>query len=61
MGIYGSKGTITFSIFKNYSLVLSNEQGRAELFIDHPENIQLYHVQQMREDLSGNSKHPSTG
>jgi 1,5-anhydro-D-fructose reductase (1,5-anhydro-D-mannitol-forming) len=59
--IYGSKGKITFSVFENDLIVLSNEQGQTELFIEHPENIQLYHVQQMREDLLGNSNHPSTG
>lgn len=59
--IYGSKGKITFSVFENDSVVLSNEQGQTELFIAHPENIQLYHVQQMREDLLGNGFHPSTG
>jgi 1,5-anhydro-D-fructose reductase (1,5-anhydro-D-mannitol-forming) len=59
--IYGSKGKITFSVFENDPIVLSNAQGKTELFIEHPENIQLYHVQQMREDLLGNSKHPSTG
>ncbi|WP_035668717.1 Gfo/Idh/MocA family protein [Flavobacterium sp. 83] len=59
--IFGSKGKITFSVFENEPLVLSNEQGKTELFIEHPENIQLYHVKQMREDLLGNSKHPSTG
>ncbi|RTY76100.1 Gfo/Idh/MocA family oxidoreductase [Flavobacterium sp. GSP27] len=59
--IYGSKGKITFSVFENDPVVLSNAQGQTEVLIDHPENIQLYHVQQMREDLLGHSTHPSTG
>ena len=59
--IFGSKGKITFSVFENEPILLSNELGQMELFIEHPENIQLYHVKQMREDLLGNSKHPSTG
>ncbi|MFV5697225.1 Gfo/Idh/MocA family protein [Flavobacterium sp. ZT3R17] len=59
--IFGSKGKITFSVFENEPLVLSNEQGKTEVFIEHPENIQLYHAKQMREHLLGNSKHPSTG
>ena len=59
--IFGSKGKITFSVFENEPLVLSNEQGKTELFIEHPENIQLYHAKQMREHLLGNSEHPSTG
>lgn len=61
VAIYGSKGKITFSVFENDAIVLMNERGQTELRIDHPENIQLYHVQQMQEDLLGNSKHPSTG
>lgn len=59
--IFGSKGKITFSVFENEPLVLYNEQGKTELFIAHPENIQLYHAKQMREHLLGNSEHPSTG
>lgn len=59
--IYGSKGKITFSVFENIPLVLSNEEGEIALKIEHPENIQLYHVEQMREHLLGNSIHPSNG
>nr|WP_315174632.1 Gfo/Idh/MocA family oxidoreductase [uncultured Flavobacterium sp.] len=59
--IYGSKGKITFSVFENVPLVLTNEEGETALDIEHPENIQLYHVQQMREHLLGNSIHPSNG
>ncbi|MFV8342885.1 Gfo/Idh/MocA family protein [Flavobacterium sp. XS2P39] len=59
--IFGSKGKIAFSVFENDSLVLSNEEGQTEVFIEHPENIQLNHVQQMKEHLSGNSVHPSSG
>lgn len=59
--IYGSKGKITFSVFENVPLVLTNEEGETALNIEHPENIQLYHVQQMREHLLGNSIHPSNG
>ena len=59
--IFGSKGKIAFSIFNEEPIVLSNEQGKTELFIVHPENIQLYHVEQIREHLAGNSRHPSTG
>jgi 1,5-anhydro-D-fructose reductase (1,5-anhydro-D-mannitol-forming) len=59
--IFGSKGKITFSVFDNDPIVLSNEEGRTELNIEHPENIQLYHAQNMREHLLGNSPHPSNG
>ena len=59
--IYGSKGKITFSVFENQPVVLYNDLGQSELLIENPENIQLYHVRQMRDDLLGNSNHPSTG
>ena len=59
--IYGSKDKISFSVFNEEPLVLSNEQGKTELFIAHPENIQLYHVKNIREHLLGHSEHPSAG
>jgi 1,5-anhydro-D-fructose reductase (1,5-anhydro-D-mannitol-forming) len=59
--IYGSIGKITFSVFENEPIVLSNKDGKTVLTIEHPENIQLYHVQEMREHLIGNSQHPSNG
>jgi predicted dehydrogenase len=59
--IFGSKGKIVFSIFENEPILLYNEQGQTELFIEHPENVQLYHVKQIQEHLIGNSKHPSSG
>ncbi len=57
--IAGSKGKITFSIFENDPIVLSNEEGETELFIEHPENVQLHHVERIREHLLDNRKHPS--
>lgn len=59
--IFGSKGKITFSVFNEEPVVLSNEEGRTTLFIENPENIQLCHVEQIREHLLGNSTHPSNG
>ena len=59
--IFGSKGKISFSVFNEESVVLSNEEGVTDLFIDNPENIQLYHVENMREHLIGNEIHPSNG
>ena len=59
--IYGSKGKITFSIFENDPLILKTSEGESKHIIEHPENIQLYHVERMREDLLGNQKHPSNG
>jgi predicted dehydrogenase len=57
--IAGSKGKITFSIFENDPIVLYNEEGETELFIEHPENVQLHHVERIREHLLGNREHPS--
>ena len=59
--IYGSKGKIEFSVFDEVPLLLTNSNGLTEIFIENPENIQLFHVKNMREDLLGNDKHPSTG
>lgn len=59
--IFGSKGKIIFAVFENDPIVLSTIEGQTEVFIEHPENIQLYHVQQMKEHLLGNSEHPSSG
>ncbi|WP_348798053.1 Gfo/Idh/MocA family protein [Flavobacterium adhaerens] len=59
--IYGSKGKITFSIFENDPLILKTPEGESKHEIHHPENIQLYHVEQIREHLLGNSNHPCSG
>lgn len=59
--IYGSNGKLEFSVFDEAAIVISTEPGRKEEFIENPENIQLYHVQNMREHLNGNMIHPSTG
>lgn len=59
--IMGSKGVIKFSVFNEVSLVLENESWVTEVFIENPENIQLYHVRNIKEHLLGNAVHPSTG
>lgn len=59
--IYGSKGKITFSIFEENNILLETENNTTELFIPHPENVQLFHVKKMQEHLSGISIHPATG
>lgn len=59
--IYGSKGTISFGVFDEVPLVLKTAEERQEVTIPHPENIQLYHVAAMRDALTGNGLHPSTG
>ncbi|GAB7087346.1 Gfo/Idh/MocA family protein [Marinifilum fragile] len=59
--IYGGKGKMTFSVFDELPIQLENENGIREEFIENPENIQLYHVQNMREHLLGKLNHTSTG
>ena len=59
--VYGSKGKITFSIFEENTILLETEKGKTELFIPHPENVQLFHVNKMQQHLAGNSTHPSSG
>lgn len=59
--IFGSKGKIEFSIFDEQPLILKNNNGERSLFVEHPENIQLYHVQAMRDQVLGNKRHPSDG
>jgi predicted dehydrogenase len=60
--IIGSEGKIEFSIFKNEPILLDSTHYQEEIFIEHPENIQYYHVLNMKKQLSdGNFIHPSTG
>ena len=59
--IFGSSGKITSSVFNDEPLLLLNEKGKTELFIENPENIQLYHVENMRNHLLGKTTHPSSG
>lgn len=60
--IYGSQGTITFSVFHDKPIVLKSESKTEELFIEHPKHIQIHHVENMRDYLFDNAKyHPSTG
>lgn len=59
--IMGSKGKIEFSVFDEKPIRMTAKQSQIELVIKHPENVQLYHVENMREHLLGNSEHPSSG
>lgn len=58
--ITGSKGKITCSMFENEPITLSNQEGEIALFIENPENVQLHHVERMREHLLGIRNHPSS-
>jgi hypothetical protein len=59
--VYGEMGTIIFSVFKEAPVQLFNARGKVSLHLGHPENIQLYHVQNMKYHLDGIKEHPSTG
>ncbi|MCP9237466.1 Gfo/Idh/MocA family protein [Lewinella sp. JB7] len=61
--IFGSAGTIRFSVFDDQALVLERDGRRSETFLEHPATVQLPHVENMARDLLGNGDyvHPSTG
>jgi predicted dehydrogenase len=59
--ITGNMGKITFSVLEENPIELSSEFENTVLEIPHPENVQLFHVQNMKEDLLGICVHPSTG
>lgn len=60
--IYGSKGKISFSVFKEGPVVLDTKSGKQELWIDHPKHVQSPHVELMERHLRESKyKHPSTG
>lgn len=59
--ILGSKGKIIFSVFSDAPLTLSSGSENECLKIPHPENVQLHHVEAMRDALCGKSQHPSPG
>ncbi|OGS69557.1 MAG: oxidoreductase [Flavobacteria bacterium RIFCSPLOWO2_12_FULL_35_11] len=59
--IYGSKGKIEFAVFTDQPIVLKSNSGIQSVFIENPENIQFYHVKNMRSQLFEHKEHPSTG
>ncbi|MDP5081653.1 MAG: Gfo/Idh/MocA family oxidoreductase [Winogradskyella sp.] len=59
--IHGSEGKIEFSVFEEKPISLEKNGKIESLFIEHPENVQLYHVQNMKKHLLKESIHPSTG
>ncbi|WP_394189879.1 Gfo/Idh/MocA family protein [Pseudoalteromonas atlantica] len=58
--IYGSKGEIRFSVFDECDIRVITEQGSESFTIANPDNIQLFHVQNMAESLCNSHPHPST-
>ncbi len=59
--IYGDKGKISFSVFNEVPIVLEHGPDKESIIIEHPENIQFFHVQNMQNHLFENAIHPSTG
>ena len=59
--IYGSEGKITFAVFDNKPISLQTSNQSQRFVVEHPENIQFYHVQNMRDALLNGKPHPSTG
>ena len=59
--IYGSKGKIEFSVFNENPIVLNSNTKNESLIIEHPKNVQYYHILNMRDALLNEFNHPSTG
>jgi predicted dehydrogenase len=59
--IYGEKGKISFSVFDENPLLLERGDKKESFVIENPENIQFFHVQNMKNHLSKTFLHPSTG
>ncbi|WP_233998711.1 Gfo/Idh/MocA family protein [Microbulbifer pacificus] len=59
--IDGSDGRIRFSIFGDSPFVLESAAGAEVSEIDHPENIQYFHIESMVRHLRGEGEHPSPG
>ncbi len=59
--IEGSEGELLFSVFEERPILLRNKAGEQSFDIAHPENVQLHHVEAMREALINGDKHVSTG
>lgn len=61
VSIYGSKGKIEFSVFDENPIILEHNGTTESFIIEHPQNIQLHHVQNIRKHLLNQTTHPSTG
>ena len=59
--IYGNEGNISFSVFGEVPIVLQRDDETETLEIPHPEHVQWFHVQNIKNDLLGGTPHPSTG
>ena len=59
--ISGSRGFVKFSVFDEAPIVVCNEQGEREFFVENPVNIQFHHVNNMASQLFAGRPHPSNG
>jgi len=59
--IMGSNGDIRFSIFDECPITLRCDGKTSSFEIENPDNIQLHHVQNIREQLLEGGQHPSSG
>jgi len=59
--IFGSEGQIEFSVFADNVIKCLSADKSETLFIEHPENVQLYHAIAMKQHLNNEQQHPSTG
>ena len=60
--IFGSIGKIQFSVFEENPLILNKDGKMIEFFIEHPKNVQLPHVENMKKHLLEKGlSHPSSG
>jgi len=60
--IFGNQGKISFSVFEEKPLILEKEGKKTALFIEHPQHVQMPHVENMKKHLlEGGYSHPSTG
>ncbi len=59
--IYGSEGELSFSVFEEAAITLTSAGHSENIFIENPEHIQRFHVDNIRAHLAGEITHPSTG
>ena len=59
--ILGSEGSISFAVLDEAPVIIENASGRQELEIPHPEHVQQFHVENIKNHLLGKAEHPSLG
>ena len=59
--ILGNEGELSFSVFDERPIILTQGNGSENFIIENPENIQLYHAANIYQQLVNGQKHPSNG